>query len=148
MNCRSWSGGTRTGSNVTMPFSRSSACVHSSVHRNDTPFFNKFVNGHAMLAKPGINGRWNPRTPSVLRTSLMFFRILGHSPIPAILLGSIVISPCPNRTPKKSTSGCSNTHFDGLRKYECCSKRSSSQWFIFRCNCSSPSAVAIRQSSM
>jgi hypothetical protein len=126
MNCRSWSGGTSTGSEVTIFLRCSKACIHSSVQRKATPFLSRLVSGRAMFANPGMNGHWNPRTPKVLRTSFMFFKILGHSPILAILLGLIVISLCPSHTPRKSTSGCSNTHFDSLRKYECCSKRSSS----------------------
>jgi hypothetical protein len=118
------------GSGVMMPFRHSRAFVHLLVHKKVVPFFKRFVKGFVMLVNPGMKGRWNLRTPRVLLTSLMFFRILGHSLIPAILLGSMVISPCSSHTPKKLTSGCLKTHFDGFRKNECCSKRSSSRWFI------------------
>jgi len=96
--------------------------VQAGVQSKVVVFFRRFVRGFAMSAKPGMKGRWNPRIPSVLLTSLTDFRVVGQSLIPAILLGSMLISPCPRRTPRKSTSGCSNTHFDGLRKYECSSK--------------------------
>jgi len=86
-----------------------------------------------MVAKPGMNGLWNPKTPSVLRTSLTDFNIVGQSLIPVILLGSILISPCPRHTPRKSTSGYSKTHLDGFRKYKCSSNICKSLWFICLC---------------
>ena len=148
MNCLSWSGDMRTGSDVTMSHSVVNAVVHSSVQRNGEVFLSRFVSGLAIFANPRMNGHWNPKTPSVLHTSFTDLSMVGHSLIPAILLGSILISPWPRRTPKKSTSGCSKTHFDGLRKYKCSSKIWRSQWFILQCNSSSPSPVATRQSSM
>jgi len=122
INCSFWSGETRTGSEVMMSHKVVKAMVHSWVHRNEEVFFNRFVSGFAIVAKPGMNGLWNPKTPSMLQTSLTDFSVVGQSLIPAILLGSILISPCPRQTPKKSTSGCSKTHLDGFRKYECSSK--------------------------
>src|SRR6266850_2723950 len=86
MNCRSWSGGTRTGSEVMMLCSVVGAIVHSLVQRNGEVFFSKLVRGLAIVANPGINGRWNPRTPSVLCTSFTDLRTVGQSLIPAILL--------------------------------------------------------------
>src|SRR6266850_5853100 len=112
----------RTGSKVTISCNVVSAIVHSSVQRNGEVFFNRFVRGLAIVANPGMNGRWNPKTPSVLHTSYTDLSMVGQSLIPAILLGSILILPCPRRTPKKSTSGFSKTHLDSLRKYECSSK--------------------------
>src|SRR6267142_6197340 len=134
INCRSWSGGMRTGSEVTMSCSVVNAVVHSSVQRNREVFFSRLVKGLAIVVNPGMNGRWNPKTPSVLCTSFTDLRVVGQSLIPAILLGSMLISPCPRHTPKKSTSGCSNIHFDSLRKYECSLQICRSRWFILRCN--------------
>src|SRR6266850_1456597 len=119
INCLSWSGGTRTGSEVTILCNVVSAIVHSLIQRNGEVFFSRFVRGLAIVANPGMNGCWNPKTPSILCTSFTDFSVVGHSLIPVILLGSMLISPCPSRMPKKSTSGCSKIHFDGLRKYEC-----------------------------
>src|SRR6266850_334041 len=119
-----------TGSKVTMSCRVVNAVVHSSVQRNGEVFFSRLVKGLAMVVNPGMNGHWNPKTPSVLRTSFTDLSIVGHSLIPAILLGSMLISPCPRHTPKKSTSVCSKTHLDGLRKYECSLKIRRRQWFI------------------
>src|SRR6267142_1496293 len=116
MNCLSWSGGTRTGSDVTMLRRVTRAVVHVGVQSKVVVFFRRFVRGFAMFAKLGMKGRWNPKIPSVLLTSLTDFRVVGQSLIPAILLGSMLISPCPRCTPRKSTSSCLKTHFDGLRK--------------------------------
>src|SRR6266850_1819446 len=104
------------GSDVTMLHSITSAMVHSGVQRNGEVFFNRFVNGLAIVANPEINGCWKPKTPSVLQTSLMVFNIVGQSLIPAILLGSILISLWPKRTPRKLTFSCSKTHLDSFRK--------------------------------
>src|SRR6267142_389011 len=111
-----------TGSEVMMLHRVVNAMVHSSVQRNGEVFLSRLVKGLAMTSNPGINGHWNPKTSSMLRTSLTDLSIVGQSLIPAILLGSMLISPCPRHTPKKSTSGCSKTHLDGLRKYKCSSK--------------------------
>jgi len=148
MNCRSWSGGTRTGSDVTMSRRVTRAVVQAGVQSKVVVFFRRFVSGFAISTKHGMKGHWNPRIPSVLLTSLMDFRVVGQSLIPVILLGSMLISPCPSHTPRKSTSGCSNTHFEGFRKYECSWKIWSRRWFICLWSTSSPSAVATRQSFM
>src|SRR6266850_5079743 len=111
-----------TGSEVTMSRRVVNAVVHSSVQRNGKVFFSRLVKGLAMVANPGMNGHWNPKTLSVLCTSFTDLSIVGHSLILAILLGLMLISPCPRHTPKKSTSVCLKTHLDSLRKYECSSK--------------------------
>jgi hypothetical protein len=90
MNCREVSGGTKTGSEVTMWMRRSSASVHSGVQEKVESFFRRFVSGLAKFANPGINGHWNPSTPRVLCTSFTDFRMRGHSLIPAIFDRSIV----------------------------------------------------------
>ena len=115
------------GSNMMIPMSLVRAVVHASVQENVVPFFSRFVSSLAMSVNPGMKGCWNSKMPSVLWTSLTDFNIVGQSLMPAILLGLMVISPCSSRTPRKLTSGCSKTHFDSLRKYECSLKMSSKQ---------------------
>ena len=70
MNCLAGSGGVRTGAEVTTLISLSSACVHSSVHLNSAPFFNRLVRGLAVYAKLRIKGLWKPKMPKVLQTCL------------------------------------------------------------------------------
>jgi hypothetical protein len=57
MNCLVVSGGTRTGSEVTMLIRVLSAVVHSSVQVKLRPFFRSVVRGFAISANPGIKGR-------------------------------------------------------------------------------------------
>ena len=104
------------GSDVTILMSLVRAAVHASVQENVIPFFNKLVSSLVMLANPGMKGHWNPKMPSILRTSLTDFNVVGQSLIPVILLGLMVISPYLSHTPRKLTLGCSKTHFEGLRK--------------------------------
>src|SRR6267142_4117724 len=87
INCRSWSGGMRTGSKVTMSHSVVNAVVHSSVQRNGEVFFSRLVKGLVIMANPGMNGHWNPKTPSVLHTSFTDLRVVGQSLIPVIYWG-------------------------------------------------------------
>src|SRR5580693_3702046 len=101
--------------------SLSKAWVHLGVQLKVESFFRRPVRGLVICANPGMKGRWNPRTPRVLRTSLTDLSVLGHSLIPAIFEGSIVICLFPRRTPRKSISVFSNSHFDGFKKYECSS---------------------------
>src|SRR6266700_5275509 len=71
-----------------------------------------------MWENPGMNARWYPRTPSVLRTSLTDFRVVGHSRSPDIFDGSGCTVPFSSRIPKYSTQHFSNSHFSGLRNNE------------------------------
>ena len=126
MNWRVGSGGIRIGSDVTIALSVQSACLHFSDQSNGMSFFKRSVSGLAICAKLQIKGLWNPSTPSTERTSLTEWSISGQSLTPAIFDGSIAISPFPSCTLRNVVLSCSNSHFDGLRKYKCSSNRSSS----------------------
>jgi hypothetical protein len=114
-----------------MRMSLSRAWVHSGVQLNVKSFFRRPVRGLAMCANLGMNGCWKPSTPKVLCTSLTNLRVLGHSLIPAIFEGLIMICLFPRCTPRKSILVLSNSHFDGFKKYKCSLKMSSKRWFIF-----------------
>ena len=74
-----------------MFFSFWSAFRHASVQLNSTPFLSRFVNGFTSSENPGMNGLWNPNTPSVLLTSLMLCSSSGQSRIPSTLTGLMAI---------------------------------------------------------
>lgn len=57
MNCQSGSGAARTGEVMIVKINMSKALVHSEVQVNLVSFFNRFVSGHAMSAKPSMNSR-------------------------------------------------------------------------------------------
>src|SRR6266576_6027325 len=61
---------------------------------------------------------WYLRTPSVLRTSLTDFKVVGHSWSPNIFDGSSCTVLFSNRIPRYSTRCFSNSHFSGLRNNE------------------------------
>jgi hypothetical protein len=115
-NCLVESGGTRTGSDVTIRLSSFTAFVHLSVHSNGVSFFRRSVSGLAIWANPQMKGLWKPNTPSVEQTSLTVASVSGQSVMPAIFDGSMAISPLPSCTPRKVVLICSNSHFAGLRK--------------------------------
>ena len=54
-------------------------------------FFSRSMSGQATSTKPGINGLWYPKTPSVLRTPVMVLCSVGHSSRPRCFTGSNVI---------------------------------------------------------
>ena len=61
------------GHEVIFSMSRSTTVVCVGVHTKGVSFFRRLFNGLARLANPGMKVRLYPSTPSVLRTSLMFF---------------------------------------------------------------------------
>ncbi len=100
-----------------------------------------------MWENPGMNARWYPRTPRVLRTSLTDFKVVGHSRSPDIFDGSSCTVPFSSRIPRYSTRCFSNSHFSGLRNNEFSFIMDSmalttSLWYA------GSSLVAIRMSSM
>jgi hypothetical protein len=115
-NCLVESGGTRTGSDVTIRLSSFTAVVHLSVHLNGISFFKRSVSGLAIWANPQMKGLWNPNTPSVERTSLTVASVSGQSMMPAIFDGSIAISLLLSCTLRNVVLVCSNSHLAGLRK--------------------------------
>ena len=70
LNCRFWSGNTRTGSVVIASFSHWTASVCLLVHSYLMFFFVRSWSGRAILVKSQMNGLWYPTTPRNFRTSV------------------------------------------------------------------------------
>src|SRR6266576_2179112 len=103
---------------VTSRISSFTASVHRSVHSKVLFFCKSSVSGLAMWENPGMNARWYPRTPRVLRTSLTDFKVVGHSQSPDIFDGSGCTVPFSSKIPRYSTQCFSNLHFSSLRNNE------------------------------
>src|SRR5579863_1975103 len=114
-NCQWGLGGTKTGLLVMAAFSALMALVASSVHLNIGFFLVRSVRGLAILVKFLMNGLWYLTVPRNFCTSLTDLSVSSYSLIPAILLGSMEISPFLTCIPRKFISGCLKTHFSGWR---------------------------------
>ena len=129
-NCLYGFGGMRTGSLVTTSFSALTASSASGVHWNTWFFFVRSVRGFAFFVKFLMNGHWYPMVPKNFQTSDMLDNFLLYSLIPAILLGSIEVSPFLTWILRKSILGCSNTHFSGHRYRSFSSNILKKAWLI------------------
>ena len=93
-----------------------------------------------------MKGRWYPKTPRMLRTSLTVDRVRGQSLKGAVFFGSGKSLLSSTITPRYSTQVCSKVHLAGLRKYDSMASRSSTSFAISRCRGVS-SVVAMSTSS-